>query len=262
MLVIDLAAETEGLLQRLRLQLAALGPPKAREQMKDYLDCFFPLEGVEAACCCRAGTGPEGGYVGEPSALRGVNRMLSGRCLSLVALFAFASAGAQSAQGDLTAMFAAMNVPQKPFRVFANTFYVGTHGLSAILITSPEGHILIDGGLPESAAQIAENIRALGFKPEDVKLILNSHMHFDHAGGIAELQSLSGALVAASPWSAKVLEEGMVPRDDPQFGVAPPIPPVTPVLAISDGEVMPAGADGALHARSHAGGHQLDLALL
>jgi metallo-beta-lactamase class B len=166
------------------------------------------------------------------------------RCRSSIvflALCVLGSGTAQSAQGDLTAMFAAMNAPQKPFRVFANTFYVGTHGLGAILVTSPDGHILIDGGLPESAPQIAENIRALGFKPEDVKLILSSHVHYDHAGGIAELQRLSGALVAASPWSAKVLEQGMVLRDDPQFGVAPPIAPVTQVLAISDGEVMRVG---------------------
>jgi metallo-beta-lactamase class B len=167
--------------------------------------------------------------------------MLSARCVALVALYVFVSAGADAAQADLTAMFASMNAPQKPFRIYGDTFYVGTHGLTAILITSPDGHILIDGDLPESASRIAENIRTLGFKPEDVKLILNSHVHYDHAGGIAELQKLSGALVAASPWSAKVLEQGMVPADDPQYGIAPAIEPVGLVLAISDGEVMRVG---------------------
>src|SRR5512146_2131722 len=85
------------------------------------------------------------------------------------------------------------NAPQRPFRIYGNTYYVGTHGLSAILLTSSEGHVLIDGDLPESAPQIIANIRALGFRIEDVKLILNSHTHFDHAGGIAALQRASGA---------------------------------------------------------------------
>jgi metallo-beta-lactamase class B len=167
--------------------------------------------------------------------------MLSARCVALVALYVFASADADAAQVDPVPLRTAWNAAQKPFRIYGDTFYVGTHGLTAILITSPDGHILIDGDLPESASRIAENIRTLGFKPEDVKLILNSHVHYDHAGGIAELQKLSGALVAASPWSAKVLEQGIVPADDPQYGIAPAIEPVGLVLAISDGEVMRVG---------------------
>jgi metallo-beta-lactamase class B len=75
---------------------------------------------------------------------------------------------------------------------------VGTNGLSAILVTSPQGHILIDGALPESAPLIIANIRSLGFLVEDVRLIVNSHVHYDHAGGIAELQRASGARVAAT----------------------------------------------------------------
>src|SRR5262245_59415103 len=108
------------------------------------------------------------------------------------------------------------NKPQKPFHIYGNTYYVGTEGLSAMLITSREGHILIDGTVPEAAKQIAKNIRTLGFHVEDVRLILNSHVHFDHAGGIAELQKLSGAAVAASPASSKVLLSGAVDKDDPQ----------------------------------------------
>src|SRR5262245_41278824 len=93
------------------------------------------------------------------------------------------------------------NVPQKSFRIFGNTYYVGTHGLSSILITSPRGHVLIDGGLPESAPLILANIRSLGFRAEDVKLILNSHAHYDHAGGLEALREATGASVAASVWS-------------------------------------------------------------
>lgn len=98
--------------------------------------------------------------------------------------------------------------PQKPFRIYGNTYYVGSHGLSAILITSPEGDVLIDGTLPENAAMIESNIRALGFRLRDIKLILNSHAHGDHAGAIAALAHGSGAQVVASAKSTKAMELG------------------------------------------------------
>jgi metallo-beta-lactamase class B len=106
---------------------------------------------------------------------------------------------------------ATWNMPQEPFKIYGNVYYVGTHGLSSILITSPAGHVLIDGALPESVPQIVSNIRSMGFRVEDIRLILNSHVHLDHAGGIAELQKLSGAHVAASKWTADVMRKGVVP---------------------------------------------------
>ena len=128
------------------------------------------------------------------------------------------------------------NKPHAPVHVFGNTYYVGTNGLGAILITSPRGHILIDAGLPESAPRVLESIRALGFRVEDVKQILNSHAHFDHAGGIAALQQASGATVAASQPSALDMERGDVGHDDPQFGLAMSYPKVPAVRVIKDGE--------------------------
>ena len=136
----------------------------------------------------------------------------------------------------------AWNTPQKAFKIYGNSYYVGTHGLAAILIASPSGHVLIDGALPESAPLIAANIRSLGFRVEDVQLIVNSHVHFDHAGGIAKLQKLSGARVAASPWTADVMKKGAVPRDDPQFGTIIPIARVARVETFRDGETLRAGA--------------------
>jgi metallo-beta-lactamase class B len=133
------------------------------------------------------------------------------------------------------------NAPQHPFRVYGNTHYVGTRGLAAILVTSSEGHALIDGGLPESAPHILANIRALGFRPEDIKLILNSHAHFDHAGGIAALQRASGGTVAASPSSARVLERGTSGPDDPQYGVLLSYPAVPGVREFADGETLRVG---------------------
>jgi metallo-beta-lactamase class B len=137
---------------------------------------------------------------------------------------------------------AAWNKPHQPLRIYGNTYYVGTHGLSSILITSEGGHILIDGALPESAPLIVADIRSLGFRIEDVKFIVNSHAHFDHAGGTAELQRLSGARVATSQWTADVMNKGAVPRDDPQFGALDPIARVARIETIKDGENLSAGA--------------------
>jgi len=129
-----------------------------------------------------------------------------------------------------------------PVRIFGNTYYVGTLDIASILITSPGGHVLIDGGVPEAAPQIERNIEQLGFHVRDVKVILNSHAHYDHGGGIAELQRASGATVEALAWSAAVLRAGVPARDDPQYGVLPPsFPAVTNVKVIDDGDTVHVG---------------------
>jgi metallo-beta-lactamase class B len=138
-------------------------------------------------------------------------------------------------------MCATWNQPQAPFRVFGNTYYVGPRGLGAILITSPGGHILIDGALPESAVGIAASVRTLGFRVEDIKVILNTHAHYDHAGGIAELQRLSGAKVWASPWSARVLEQGTASPDDPQASILHPMARVRNVAVLKAGGTVKIG---------------------
>jgi metallo-beta-lactamase class B len=133
------------------------------------------------------------------------------------------------------------NAPQAPFRIFGNAYYVGPHGVSSVLITSDAGHVLIDAALPESVPGIVASIRGLGFRIEDIKLILNSHVHFDHAGGIAGLRRLSGARVAATAPSARVLERGRSGPDDPQYGVIPDIARVKNVQVIADGETLRVG---------------------
>ncbi|MFT4047692.1 MAG: subclass B3 metallo-beta-lactamase [Solimonas sp.] len=146
------------------------------------------------------------------------------------------------------------NEPVDPFRLYGNTFYVGAKGVSSVLVTSPEGHILIDGGLPESAPLIAQNIVELGFKFEDVKIIVNSHAHFDHAGGIAELARESGAQVVTSPWSAMVLRSGgQFSAGDPQAGTLPRYPTWThPQTVVDGGEITL----GPLRLTAHyTGGH-------
>lgn len=122
------------------------------------------------------------------------------------------------------------NRPYEPFRIVGNVYYVGASGVSSFLITSRAGSILLDGGLPETAAQIARNVEALGFRIADVKFLLNSHAHFDHAGGLAELQRLSNAAIAASARDAEALRAGG--RD---------MPAVTVERIVADGDTISVG---------------------
>lgn len=110
----------------------------------------------------------------------------------------------------------------QPFRIIGNVYYVGTQGLSAFLVTNPQGHVLIEGGLPQSAAQIAANVRALGFRMEDVRYLLVDHAHFDHMGGLAELKRLSGAKLVAGRADAGDLEAGRA-RIRPEQPAVPPV---------------------------------------
>lgn len=137
----------------------------------------------------------------------------------------------------------AWTAPQEPFKVHGNTWYVGTHGLSALLVTSPAGHILIDGATAAAAPQILQHIRQLGFKPEDIRYILTSHEHFDHAGGVAALQRASGAVVLGSAKSEPVLRSGLPDKGDPQYAglVDSPMTPVANTRVVRDGEVVKLG---------------------
>jgi metallo-beta-lactamase class B len=131
--------------------------------------------------------------------------------------------------------------PQQPFAIYGETYYVGTHGISAVLITSKSGHILVDVGGPEAPRQIEDHIRQLGFKVEDIRYILNSHAHQDHAGAVAALQKLSGATVLAGPGNEPVLRTGQPDRADPQYPTLTPMTPVARTRALRDGEVIRLG---------------------
>ncbi len=151
-------------------------------------------------------------------------------------------AQASAAQGDAgCSQCAKWNEAQAPFQIYGDTYYVGPHGLSVILIASQHGLVLIDGALAESAPAIAEGIKALGYDVHDVKVILTTHVHMDHAGGIAALQKMSGARVLGSPWSAEVLKAGGVATDDPQYGDIRGIAPVAKVGTVKDGETVKVG---------------------
>ena len=154
--------------------------------------------------------------------------------LAAVAIAAPASAPAQNAQER-----AEWNRPFEPFRIADNVHYVGTTGLAAFLITDRAGHILIDGGLPESAPIIAANIRRLGFRVEDIRYLLVNHAHGDHSGGLAELKRLSGARLVASAGDRADLESGRVLGRPQIFSV----PPVTVDRIVRDGESVRLGGN-------------------
>jgi metallo-beta-lactamase class B len=100
------------------------------------------------------------------------------------------------------------SVPDEPFRIAGNLYYVGATGVTAFLLTGPAGHVLIDGGYPETAPLITGSISKLGFNIKDVKVLVNSHAHFDHAGGLRELRQASGAELWISEGDAPIIEAG------------------------------------------------------
>ena len=100
------------------------------------------------------------------------------------------------------------SLPDEPFRIAGNLHYVGAVDMAAFLLTGPEGHALIDGGWPESAPAIIGSIEKLGFRITDVKVLLNSHAHSDHAGGLRALQEASGAELWVSEGDATVMASG------------------------------------------------------
>ena len=124
------------------------------------------------------------------------------------------------------------NQPIEPFRIAGNLYYVGASDIASYLVTTPKGHIVLDGGFEETAPMILANIRKLGFRVEDVKILLSSHAHYDHAGGLAELKRVTGATFYATAEDLPQLARGGL--DDPQFGDKYPFPPVRADRILND----------------------------
>ncbi|HEU4650065.1 MAG TPA: subclass B3 metallo-beta-lactamase [Croceibacterium sp.] len=131
--------------------------------------------------------------------------------------------------------------PAPPIRIFANVFDVGTCGVVVLLVTGPEGHILIDAATAEAAPDVARNIERLGFRLTDIKVMLASHEHLDHVGGSAELQRRTGARLMVMPDARYAVETGLLSPDDPQFGLYPPFPPARVDAVLRDGETVSVG---------------------
>ncbi|HTQ15269.1 MAG TPA: subclass B3 metallo-beta-lactamase [Rhizomicrobium sp.] len=133
---------------------------------------------------------------------------------------------------------AAWDRPMAPFHVAGPIYYVGTAELGVYLIATPGGEVLIDGGMQSTVPQIEANIRTLGFDIREVRLILNSHAHFDHAGGIAQLKRDSGARFDASAGDTPILERGNITWG-PSAGVH--FAPVEVDRIVRDGEAVDVG---------------------
>ena len=131
--------------------------------------------------------------------------------------------------------------PAPPARIFGNTWYVGTCGISVLLITGRDGHVLIDSSTAEAAPAILASIRQAGFDPRDIRLIVGSHEHYDHMGGVAALKNATGARFVVRGAARAVLESGRVASDDPQRGMLADLAPVTVDRSIADGEVLRLG---------------------
>ena len=128
-----------------------------------------------------------------------------------------------------------------PVRIHGNTYLVGTCGISSILIVGSEGDIVIDSGTEAGADLVAANIRKLGFNPTDVRILLNSHEHFDHVGGMARLEQLTGGRLYASADAAEVFKSGRPGATDPQSATLPGFPPARVDRILRDGEQVRLG---------------------
>ena len=144
-----------------------------------------------------------------------------------------------TANGQADAKSRESNKPVPPFRIAGNLYYVGAIDITSYLITTPQGHFVLDGGFVETAPQIERNIVQLGFKLSEVKYLLNSHAHCDHAGGLAELKKVTGAKFVASEGDAVLLRQGG--HGDFRFGDTLLFPSIEPNKIILDGESLQLG---------------------
>ncbi len=145
-------------------------------------------------------------------------------------------------QPIVTSRTAQWLAPAKPEKIIGNSYLVGFGGMSVALIDTGAGLVLIDGALPQAAPMILANVRALGFDPKDIKFILSTEPHFDHAGGLAALARDTGATVVASARGAEGLKAGRHAADDPQLAYGGSWPAVTtPVRVMKDGEILRLG---------------------
>ena len=171
--------------------------------------------------------------------------------MALVALLPLAGAAqAQTPKDLIEALKVKWNTPTEPFKMIGNVYYVGTDGLASYLITSPQGHILVDTVMPEATSQIKASIEKLGFKVTDIKYLVNTHAHIDHTGGLAEMKAASGAQMIAGEADKPLLEGGYYPGAQEDTALA--FPPVKVDRTVREGDKVTVG-DVTLTARETPG---------
>ncbi|MEZ5403439.1 MAG: subclass B3 metallo-beta-lactamase [Bryobacteraceae bacterium] len=130
----------------------------------------------------------------------------------------------------------------KPFPAYTiagNLHYVGTEDLACFLITTPQGHILINTGVDGSVPMIRESMSKLGFKMEDIKILLTMQAHYDHTAGLAGIAKISGAKMYATAADAPILEDGGF--SDPAFGGKRSFEPISVARKLKDGDLIKLG---------------------
>src|SRR5690349_15433903 len=153
--------------------------------------------------------------------------------------FLTTGAQAQTIKDFLATVMQKWTAPFEPFQLIGNIYYVGTDGIAVYIIKTSQGLILMDTALPQSTGMIKDNIAKLGFKLGDIKYILNSHAHFDHTGGFAEIKKDTGAQLVAGERDKPLLEGGYYPGDEKDTDIS--FPPVTVDRAVKEGDKVTLG---------------------
>lgn len=164
-------------------------------------------------------------------------KTLAGAICAL-ALFA-GSAQAQTVKDFLAQVMVKWTAPFEPFQLIDNIYYVGTDGIAVYIIKTSDGLILMDTGVPQSTGMIKDHIAKLGFKVSDIKIILNSHAHFDHTGGFAEIKKDTGAQLIAGARDKPLLESGTYPGDEKNADIG--FPPVKVDRTVTEGDKVTLG---------------------
>lgn len=131
------------------------------------------------------------------------------------------------------------NDPVAPFQIASGLYYVGASDIASYLISTDEGLILIDGGYETTAPQILANLKTLGFEPKQVKILLNTHAHLDHAGGLAAVKAATGATLYSSAEDGALMARGG--KGDFFLADRAPYPPVKPDKVVTDGQAITLG---------------------
>ncbi|HEY0141657.1 MAG TPA: subclass B3 metallo-beta-lactamase [Thermoanaerobaculia bacterium] len=127
----------------------------------------------------------------------------------------------------------------EPVRIAGNLYYVGSEELGAYALVGKEGTILLDAPMEENAEALLASLRKIGVKPKQVRILLNSHAHFDHAGGFAKIKKATKARLYLSPGDAELMARGG--RDDFAFGDRFPFPPVKADALLTDNQTIRLG---------------------
>lgn len=135
----------------------------------------------------------------------------------------------------------AWNEPTAPRHLYGNSWYVGTCGISVILIASPQGHILIDSGPADAYEGVSKSLQAIGVRMKDIRTILSTHEHHDHMGGVARFQKESGAVVRVRHDAIDSMRSGKANPRDPQFRELSAFAPVANLKPIADGGSVKVG---------------------